>query len=297
MTYVNLARLLSLSAIWGASFLFMRVAAPVLGPVWLIGGRVACAALFLWPLALLLRRPLALRTYWKHYLVLGAINSALPFLLLAYSARTLTASLLAVLNATAPLFGGLIQALVMREPLGTKAAAGLVVGFMGVVILAAGSGLALEPGAPLAIAAGLAAALSYGAASVYARRQSGRGPLANAHGSMWAATLLVVPLLPLFPADAPATGGVIGAVVALGVVCSGIAYLLYFRLIQEVGAPAALTVTFLVPVFGILWGHLFLAEPIGVSTVLGTVTVLTGAAWVTGFAPLRWLLTRRPAHP
>ena len=122
-------------------------------------------------------------------------------------------------------------------------------------------------------------------ASQYARSAPSVEPFANAHGSMWAAALLVLPVLPFFPASATPTPPVMGAVVALGVLCSGIAYILYFKLIEEVGTTSALTVTFLNPMFGILWGALFLHEVIGWHTLLGSAIVLVGTALVTGFVP------------
>ncbi|MGE5169452.1 MAG: DMT family transporter, partial [Rudaea sp.] len=281
----SLARLLLLAAIWGGSFLFMRIAAPVLGPTLLIAVRVSTAALFLLGIALLHRRSLRLAWHWKHYLVLGLCNSALPFLLFAYAAQMLTASLLSILNATAPIFGAVTTALWNRNRLSTRTVAGLILGVAGVAVLVGFDQAALAPGAGMAIAAGLAASLCYGMVSVYARTARQGDAFNNAHGSMWAATLLVMPAVPFFPAIAPATLGVLAAALALGILCSGVAYLLYFRLIADLGPAPALTVTFLIPVFGVLWGWLFLGEDVGMSTVAGSLIVIVGTALVTGFSP------------
>ena len=135
------------------------------------------------------------------------------------------------------------------------------------------------------MAAALLASLCYSVASQYARSARSVEPFANAHGTMWTSALMVLPALALFPPAGAPTTGVVGAVLALGVVCSGIAYLLYFRLIEEVGPTSALTVTFLSPVFGILWGALFLGERIGWYTIAGSAIVLLGTALVTGFLP------------
>jgi drug/metabolite transporter (DMT)-like permease len=284
MTPASLARLLALSAIWGASFLFMRMAAPVLGPVPLIAGRVLFAAVFLAVVGAALRKPLEMRRNARHYLVLGLFNSALPFLLFASAARTLSASLLSILNATAPMWGAVIGAVWTRTALPARSLLGLALGMAGVALLVGWTPATLDEGAPLAIALALAASLSYGIATNYARSARQVEPFANAHGSMWGATLLIAPALPLAPPPA-APGLTIGlAVLALGVVCSGIAYLLYFRLIADIGAASALTVTFLVPVFGVLWGHLFLGEPLGWNTLVGALVVLAGTALVTGFS-------------
>ena len=135
MTAASLVRLLALSAIWGASFLFMRLGAPVLGPVLLIGCRVLSAALFLAVVGALLRRPLDARRHAAHYLVLGLFNSALPFLLFAFAARTLSASLLSILNATAPIWGAVIGAVWTRTALSPKSLLGLALGVAGVALL------------------------------------------------------------------------------------------------------------------------------------------------------------------
>jgi drug/metabolite transporter (DMT)-like permease len=294
MSLASLVRLLALSAIWGASFLFMRLGAPVLEPVALIAGRVLSAALFLAIVGAALRKPLHLCRNGLHYLVLGLFNSALPFLLFAFAARTLSASLMAILNATAPIWAAVIGAAITRTMLPGRALSGLALGVVGVALLVGFDPSTLRAGAPLAIALGLGAAFSYGIATHYAKSARKVEPFANAHGSMWGATLLVVPLLPFAPPAAVPSLAIALSVLALGVVCSGIAYLLYFRLVADEGAASALTVTFLVPVFGLLWGHLALGEPLGWNTLVGALVVIAGTALVTGFRPSK-LLARRGA--
>ena len=285
MSTANFLRLVLLAAIWGSSFLFMRICAPVLGPAALIELRVLFAALFLFGVGLLLKKSLDLRRHWKHFLILGLLNSALPFLLFAFAARTLSASVLSVLNATAPMFGAIITALWSRQAISARTALGLVLGTTGVALLVGFDHVSARPGAGWAIAAALVAAFSYSVASAYSRTAASVEPFANAHGSMWAAALLVLPVLPFMPAPAAPTIGILGATLALGIMCSGIAYLLYFRLIQDVGATSALTVTFLNPLFGILWGALFLHEVVGWYTIAGAAIVIGGTALVTGFRP------------
>jgi drug/metabolite transporter (DMT)-like permease len=290
MNSANMLRLLALAAIWGGSFLFMRIAAPVLGPAVLIEYRVVFAALFLAGVAWFLRgrsgaAPLELRKHWKHYLILGLLNSAFPFLLFAYAASTLSASVMAVLNATAPMWGALLGALWGRQPITGRSALGLVLGTAGVALLVGFDHVSERPGAGAAVAAVLVASLSYSVASQYAKSAPSVPSFANAHGSMWASSLLVLPALAFFPSPGEPTVGIMAAVLALGVVCSGIAYIIYFRLIEQVGATSALTVTFLSPVFGILWGALFLHEVVGWHTLAGSAIVLLGTALVTGFVP------------
>jgi drug/metabolite transporter (DMT)-like permease len=294
MDTASLARLLVLAAIWGGSFLFMRIAVPALGPTLLIAYRVGLAAVFLAVVAVVQQRRLDVRAHWRHYLVLGACNSAIPFLLFAFAAQTLSASLLSILNATAPIFAALIASLAKRAFPKPRIAIGLLLGVTGVVVLMSFDPVMLRPGASLALVAALAASVSYGVASTYAKSVRNVEPFANAHGSMWAATLLIAPAVPFFPAHASPDTGVMAAVLGLGVICSGVAYLLYFRLIADLGAASALTVTFLIPVFGVLWGRLFLGEPVGWHTFAGSLIVVVGTAMVTGFAP-RLLLRRRHA--
>jgi len=295
MTASSLARLLILSAIWGASFLFIRIGAPALGPAALMEARVLLAAAFLLAVGLALRRPLDWRRRWRHYLLIGSVNSALPFLLFGYAALTLPAGMLSILNATSPLWGALIAAGWQKAPLDGRTLAGLALGIAGVALLVGFDRVALQPGAGLAIAASLAAALCYAIASNYARSAPAVEPFANAHGSMWAASLLMAPALLVFPPATLAPGpGIMAVVAALGILCSGIAYLLYFRLIGDIGAAPALTVTFLIPLFGSFFGWLFLGEAIGWHTLAGGAVVVAGTALVTGFSP-RLLLPRAGA--
>ena len=293
MNVGSLVRLLVLSAIWGGSFLLIRIGAPVLGPVMLMEARVVLAALFLAGVALWWRRPLLWRAHWRHYLILGLVNSALPFLLFGYAALALPASILSILNATSPMCSALIAALWFGAPLSGRTLAGLLLGVVGVALLVGFDAVAMAPGAGLAIAASLGAAFCYALASNYAKSAQAVEPLANAHGSMWAASLLMVPLMFFVPVPAMPGPGIAVAVLALGVVCSGVAYVLYFRLIGDIGAAPALTVTFLIPLFGVLWGWLFLAESVGWHTLAGAAVVIVGTALVTGFSP-RMLMPAKP---
>lgn len=285
MSAAHFVRLIVLAAIWGASFLFMRISAPVLGPVMLIEFRVVLAAVFLLLMSFILRNRLCLRERWRHYLILGLFNSALPFLLFGIAALTISASMLSILNATSPLWSALIGAVWSRQPLTAKTLAGLTLGMAGVWLLVGLDKISLEPKAGMAIACALGAALSYGVATIYARSARQVDAFSNAHGSMWAATVLVLPAVPFFPSPASPDIAVMLSVLALGIVCSGIAYLLYFRLVADLGATSALTVTFLIPVFGILWGHLILGEPVSWQTGLGAAIIFAGTALVTGFSP------------
>ena len=284
MNLINAIQLLILAAIWGASFLFMKIAAPVLGPSLLIQTRVGLAAVFLLVVSVILKKKLNAVRYWRHYLFLGFFNTAIPFLLFAYAALTIKASELSILNSTAPIWGTMIAAIWFRNKISLKEVMGLIMGVSGVVVLIGFDAFQLQGGNLPGIFAAIMAAGCYGVASVYTRAVNIKQPFNNAHGSMWAATYITLPLLLFFPAQSEGTIQVLWSVILLGVLCTGIAYLIYFRLIEEVGAPSALTVTFLIPMFGIFWGYWFLDEVIGWHTLTGAVLVVSGTIFVTGFS-------------
>lgn len=270
---------LLLGALWGASFLFMRIAAPEFGPVALIAVRVSIGAMFLVAPVLVKRQMPMILQYWKQLTVLGALNSAIPFSLFAYATLSMRAGDAAVLNATAPLFGGLIGYLWFREVLSLRKITGLAIGFCGVVVLVWGkmSGVAgITP-----VVAGLTAAASYGIAAHYSKRAfSNVPPLIVSTGSLIAASIMLLPLaLITWPTVTPSGKGWL-CVAGLGVGCTAVAYLLYFRLLRNVGAANAMTVAYLIPVFGILWGFLLLHEPVTITTLLGGLTVLAGTSLV-----------------
>lgn len=283
MDVASILRLVALAAIWGGSFLFMRIGAPVFGPGLLIELRVGLAAVFLWLVCCFLGRQTRLRQQWRHFLIIGLLNSALPFMLFAYAAQTLSASLLAILNSSAPIYGAIIAAIWLRQPLGLSAALGLALGVLGVATLVAGTPMVDGDGWWRAIAAGLVAPFCYGLASVYTKQSSTAiDPTDNAHGSMWAAAILVLPFALLQPIRQTPTPFDWMAVSALAIVCTGAAYLIFFRLIEDVGPMRALSVTFLIPVFGVLWGALFLGETVGWSKLFGGALVLCGTALANG---------------
>ncbi|TMX52004.1 DMT family transporter [Vibrio alginolyticus] len=293
MTAVSFFRLLCLAAIWGGSFLFMRVAANTFGPAYLIEFRVTFAAVALLLIAVYLKKKLTLTAHTKHFFIIGLFNSAVPFLLFAYAAQTLNASTLAILNSTAPIWGALVGFVWYRSPLTAKSVLGMLIGIGGVAVLVGLDTSTIGEEAMLPIAASLMASFSYGIATNYTKNAPQVPAFDNAHGSMWAAVIWVLPLLPFLPMRAEPSHFEWSSVVTLGVVCTGFAYLLYFRLVSDIGPASALTVTFLVPVFDILWGYLVLDEPVGSNTIIGTILVLSGTMLVTGFSPTAMLAKRK----
>jgi drug/metabolite transporter (DMT)-like permease len=276
--------LVILAALWGGSFLFMRVAAPEFGPVVMIALRVGIAALVLAPVVIFDARARAeIRQQWKPLLVVGLSNSALPFLMFGYSMLYLNAGFDSILNATTPLWTAAIAALWFRVPLTRTAVVGLALGIIGVAILVSDS-LSLYTGSvPSAMVAVLIATLSYGFAANYAKRHLvAVRPMTVAFASMMFATLvLIVPALLTLP-TAAISSRAWGATILLGLLCTGLAYVIYFRLIAHAGAAYASSVTFLVPIFGMIWGAVFLGERITMLMVLGCVVILLGAALITG---------------
>jgi len=279
----DLALLFLLAAVWGAAFLFIRVASPALGPFMLVTARVLLAAGALLLYAAATRRVPDLRARWKGYVLLGAVNAAAPFTLISVAELRLTASLAAILNATTPLFAALVAALWLRERITAKRALGLALGLVGVAILVGWSPLRIDGPVLLAIAASLGGAAAYAVGGVYvSRRFKGTPPLALAIGQQLGAGALLLPLAVTHIPAVPPSMGVVLAFLGLSLLATAVAYLIYFRLIANVGPTKTLTVTILVPVFGLLWGALFLHEPVGLGTLAGLVVVLTSVALVTG---------------
>jgi drug/metabolite transporter (DMT)-like permease len=280
MPLPDLARLLALAALWGGSFAFIRVAAPVVGPLWLAESRVALAFVILLALALSRGNVPAWRERWRDFLFIGIVNSALPFALFCFAGQYIAASTAAILNATSPFFGALAGAVWLKDPLPARKLAGMALGLGGVVLLV---GWRPEPLTGLALAAVfacLAASLCYGIASVYTKtRMTGVPSFSTALYSQLAAAAVLAPALPLAPMHGPITVIVAANMLALAVGSTAIAYLLYFKLIANLGPARALTVTFLIPLFGVLWGYLFLGEPLTASMLLGGSLIL-GGTWL-----------------
>lgn len=287
MSKRDLAELSLLAALWGAAFLFMRLGAAEFGPAVLAFLRVAGAAMLLVPLLLARGEALALRQHWRAIAVVGVVNSALPFTLFMVASLALSAALMAVFNATAPIWTALVAWLWLRDTLSRSRWLGLAIGILGVVGLSWGkadfkvSALGVSPA--WAIAACLLASLCYGIAGNLSRKYlAGVPPMAVAAGSQVSAALfLLLPALWTWPVTPPSASAW-GAAATLAFACTALAYVLYFRLIAHAGASNAVSVTFLIPAFAMLWGWLFLGEVPTLTMVAGCAVILLGTALATG---------------
>jgi drug/metabolite transporter (DMT)-like permease len=284
MTPRQVAMLLALAALWGASFLFMRVAVPSFGPVVLADARVAVAgiALLAWAVAVGARP--ALRARWRDYLVLGAINAALPFALLSAAELEIEASLAAVLNAMAPMCGAIVGAVWLGNRVTHPAKAGLVLGVAGVALVVGLAPFTIDLAFVLAVLACLAAAFAYGIGANLVRvRFADEPPLTLAIGQQLGAAAVLLPLIPAVPVRGAPDAVDVACLLALALASTGVAYLLYFRLLGELGATGGMTVIFVVPVCGVLWAALFLGETIHLATVLGGIVILASVFLITRF--------------
>ncbi|MDT3427927.1 drug/metabolite transporter (DMT)-like permease [Paenibacillus forsythiae] len=276
--------LLLLASLWGASFLFIRIASPVLGPFLLIDLRVliAGAALVIYA-AVTRHRPRLLRK-WKEYLLLGALNAAIPFCLIAAAELHVDASLAAILNSTTPLFTALVARVWIRDRLTFKKQLGLLFGIVGVVILVGWNPQDMGKGILLPVSMSLTAALFIAIGGVFSSRAfKDENPLNLAIGQQLAAGVLLLPAAVLFPPGNAPGGDVILAVTGLAILSTSLAYLLYFQLIRSVGPVKTLSVTFLIPAFGIFWGWLFLKETISWGTIIGLLIILLSVAFLANF--------------
>lgn len=257
----------------------MRIAAPVIGPVWLIECRVLLAGLVMLLFVARQGQLYLLRKHFVPLIVVGCINSAIPFVLLAFASVSLPAGFTTILNGTAPLFGMIIASIWLKERLTATRLMGFILGFIGVVILVGLRNISVTPSFLMAVGAGLLAALMYAIAAPYIKQSMiGVPSLVVTTGSQLAAAVILVPALPFtIPHEAPSTT-VVAAVIAVALLSTALAYVLYFRLIQNIGSTKALTVTYLIPLFAMLWGALVLNERVTPSMIGGCALVLLGTA-------------------
>jgi len=281
----DIARLILLAAIWGSSFLFMRILSPALGPVVGADVRLLIAAGALSLLLSLRGEGDFYKNRMRTFTFVGMVNSGLPFIFFSAAALAIPASYSAVLNALAPLFGALFLWRLEGEPLSRRKIAGIALGVIGVALMGRLGPVPMNPATLGAIGACVVATVCYGWAGVLIRRRAKEIPsLQFAAGTQLAAGLFIMPFAFVHgivspPVD-PASPIVIASALAIGILCSALAYMLYFRLMASVGPTRTLTVTFIIPVFGILWSALFLGESITLGMVAGAGLVVVGTVLV-----------------
>jgi drug/metabolite transporter (DMT)-like permease len=284
----DLGALLLLSALWGASFIFIRVAVPALGPFVLVELRVGLGAVTLALCAALLRRLPKLRVRWRQFALLGMVNVAIPFSLISAAEINLTASLAAILNSTTVMFTAVVAAVWMGDALTARKVVGVVLGIVGVTVLVGWDPIVMNWFVVLSVGAMLAASLAYALGSVYAKRTfAGSPPLAIAIGQLTAAATLMLPLAAVSVPDERPSTIVVLSILGLALPSTALAYMLYFRLIENVGPTSTSTVTLLVPLFGLLFGVVLLEEPVGLGTLAGLVLILSSVTLITGLGEAR----------
>jgi len=287
MTPRYVFELLLLAGIWGASFIFMRIGSPELGPFLFMALRTLTASLFLLPLVFITKKQAAFKGYKAKIFVVGIFNTAIPFVLFGYATLTLSGGLTSVLNATTPMFGAIVAYIWFRDKLTVVASFGLLVGFVGVYLLVLDKINLGQQRILLPTLAALLASLCYGLSASYTKRYlSGISSTVLASGSQVAATIVLLPISFFFiPTQWPSDSAIV-SVLLLGVMCTGVAYVIFFHLIANLGPSKAISVTYLIPAFGLFWGSLFLDEVITSSMIIGCGFILTGVALATGLLKL-----------
>jgi drug/metabolite transporter (DMT)-like permease len=268
--------------LWSLQYIFMRMSVPVFGTGIVAESRGLFAALFLVPWVLfVMREPIGLRAHWRDHLAVTMVNNVLPFVCFAWAATELPASYLAVMNGMVPLWSGIIAAPVLKEPLGARRVTGFALGVAGIALIVKLGPVQVTPRTVLAVLSGMVGAALWGWAGVVIRQRTGRvGPINLAAGSIVFAALILSPTLAGLPPPATWTPEAVAAMVALGALVSGVAYLPFFTLVRDIGPTRTLTVGLAVPVLGIFWGWLLLGEIITLSMLGGAALVLVALALV-----------------
>ena len=280
----DVVELLVLSVLWGGAYLFTRAAVPAFGPAPLVSMRLGIAALMLLPIVAYRGGWPQLRAHPYALFMVGVPFTALPFMLMTWGALHITAGLSAVLNATAPMFGALVAHFVMKERLGAWRAAGLVIGFAGVLILMSGGSVSLKTGdGPLAVLAVLGTAMIWSVGANYTRKKmAGVDAMVTTAGSLAAASLFLAPMAWATWPSTPPTARAWAEMAFLGIASSGLGMWMYFRLLRRIGAVPAMSVTFLSPLVAMVSGALYLGEAVTLQMVAGCAVVLLGTALSLG---------------
>jgi drug/metabolite transporter (DMT)-like permease len=283
----DLARLVALAAMWGGSYLFMRYAVPHLGAALMIEVRVLVAGLALAVMIYASGGAVGWREHWRAYAFQGAVGLALPFVLIAQALTVIDASTAAILNALSPLFASLVAAAWIRDPITPAKAAGIALCIAGTAVLVGWTPSAMTSGELLAASMSVAATALYGYTIVFTKvKLKAASPMGASAGTLLMAALALLPFTPTDRDLAAVPAMAWMAVLGLAIVSTAFAYILYYRLIADIGPVKAITVTLLVPIFGMLWGVLFLGEPITPGRIAGCAIILAGCSLILGLVSL-----------
>lgn len=282
MRSYDAGRWLLLATLWSLQFIFMRLAVPVFGAAPVAEARALFATLFLVPWVVwFARQRIGPLEHWKDYLAIGLVNNVLPFLCFNFAATVLPAGYLAIINGLVPLWTAIFAAPLLKEPLGAGRVAGFVLGIAGVALIVNLGPVALDARSALAALAAIAGAALWGWAGVMIKQRTGRlPPMSLAAGSIAFAAVMMTPFWIEAPPATALTWEAVAAVVALGALCTGLAYLPFFTLVRDIGPSRTLTVGFAVPVLGVLWGWLFLGETVTLPMLAGAALVLAALTLV-----------------
>ena len=290
MRGADLARLVALAAMWGASYLFMRYAVPSFGPVPLIELRVVVAGVALLLFLKATGGVVGWRKHWRAFLFVGAVGLAAPFVLIAKALATIDASTAAILNALSPLFATLVAAVWIRDPITPTKMTGIALCLAGTAVLVGWTPRPMTGAELLAAGMSIAATALYGYTIVFTKvHLKDASPIGNSVGTLLMAAIALAPFVPFAHGEAAITPLAWAAALGLAIVSTTFAFILYYRLIADVGPVKAITVTLLVPVFGMLWGVVFLGEPLTAGRVAGCAIILAGCSLILGLVrlPLR----------
>jgi len=278
----DISELIFLSAIWGSSFLFLRLTSPVFGPIFLIEMRVLSGLAVLLPLVLFLGKRAEFQKHWKMIATVSLMNMAIPFCFFAFSAVYIGAGLLSIINATVPIFSACVAYVVYKERLSRSSLLGLLIGFLGVVVLMFNPDESFGSSGWLAILSALLACLLYGTAiNLTVNNLQGVSGLTITAGGLFVSSLVLLPFAFWARPEVLPVGNIWWSVFALGIVCTGFGFVMFYRLIDRIGAGRAIMTTYLIPVFSILWGNIFLGESVTLIMVVGCILVLLGVGLTT----------------
>ncbi len=281
MPIKSLSKLIALSAIWGSSFIFMRIIAPAIGPISTSFSRLFIAGIFFIIYYLITSTKGDLKQNFKIIALVALVNTAIPFTLYAVAALYIPAAISSIINSMAPMFGMIFSILILKQKASLRGFLGILLGVAGVSLITGGGAISFSLESFYGILACLIAAMCYGLASVIIRRYATNvKPIIMAGYSQFFASLYLIPILPFQNVQISLNTTVVVSILLLALMCSAVAYLLYYNLVVEIGPTKTLTVTFLMPIFSIIWGLLFLQEAVYPITIIGMLVVLLGTRLV-----------------